>query len=544
MSGAIELAEFVERHQEEILKRWEETVRRLESARSLSRVELRDHLPRVLESLASAMKAEDGNTQIFFVGDAHHTHVLHRLREGFDLGQLMEEVALLREAIFHVLARHRETLEARAVRTLNAAVDRVVADGATLFLRAKQRTLEAIEKISDATLESSRLEGLLERLLEIFEHTTPAADSIAILLIRGSKLELRAVAGEESDRLEVGQRFPLDAGLAGAVLQSGEPVEEVRDAPGASPSPEDLFCHDRICSLYGIPMTFNEELLGVAEMVSHSATRFSEEDKYLLRTLTSRATAIIHQHMLRESLEEMYAKEQRAVETRDELLAVVSHDLRDPINRIALGTELLLRGSDPDDDSRKTVQRIRSATQQMDRMIADLLAKASLEQGELAIEGVPVSACSLLEEAAEAARLMTDDRDVEIVVETPRPTIEVVCDADRTHQVFSNLIRNALDFVPDGGAVTLAARPREHDVLFVVSDDGPGIPEEERDRVFEPYFSRRENGDKGTGLGLYIVKRLVEAQGGKVAIESSDTGGTSVTFSLPRAREHETRTER
>jgi signal transduction histidine kinase len=172
----------------------------------------------------------------------------------------------------------------------------------------------------------------------------------------------------------------------------------------------------------------------------------------------------------------------------------------------------------------------------MERLIGDLLDMASIHAGKLNIERRLEPADLLVREAVEAQEPMGIAQGIRFTTETDVAGLYVECDRERVLQVFSNLLGNAFKFCRSGDQVTLRARRDGDEIRFEVADTGRGIPADARGHVFEPYWSTERHGKKGTGLGLFITRGVVEAQGGKIWVESEPGRGTTFSFTLPVAR--------
>jgi PAS domain S-box-containing protein len=226
-----------------------------------------------------------------------------------------------------------------------------------------------------------------------------------------------------------------------------------------------------------------------------------------------------------------------ASRTREDLMAVVSHDLRNPLSAIATAATLLRRNSDADATGRSTkqVELILRSADRMARLISDLLDISSIDAGRLAVEPVPHSAASLLHEAADLFQLLATERSIRISTEVASGALGVSADRERVLQVLSNLLGNALKFTPPGGSIQLRAQPDGSAVRLSVIDTGPGVPAEQLPHVFDRYWQAKRNGRLGIGLGLSIAKGIVEAHGGRIWAESVAGAGSSFHFTLAAA---------
>jgi PAS domain S-box-containing protein len=231
----------------------------------------------------------------------------------------------------------------------------------------------------------------------------------------------------------------------------------------------------------------------------------------------------------------LYEESQRAIKARDQTVAVVSHDLRNPVNAIRMiaGNVLTDPTVQADPALVEYVQVIQQAARQADRLIQDLLDVARIEEGRLPVTPVTTPLLPILHDAVEVMQPHAQERGVMLRVSAPPDDIVVVVDAVRLHQVVSNLVGNAIKFTPRGGDVLLESRIRASEVEIAVHDTGVGIPAEAVPHAFNRFWRGRE-GSRGSGLGLAIAKGIVEAHGGRIGLASVEGKGTTVTFVLPR----------
>jgi len=229
----------------------------------------------------------------------------------------------------------------------------------------------------------------------------------------------------------------------------------------------------------------------------------------------------------------LYAQAQQAVHVREQILAIVSHDLRNPLSTILMTTGVLAkRGTLP-----QAVGRIQRAADRMRRLIEDLLDFASIEGGSLAIRRQPQETGPIVNETAasfeDAVRVKGLQLKAEVAPNLPR----AYCDRDRILQVLSNLVGNATKATASGGHVTLRVEARESDLMFTVADDGPGISEDDVKHLFERYWRSGAAEYRGTGLGLAISRGIVSAHGGQLWVETELGRGAAFFFTIPATDE-------
>jgi PAS domain S-box-containing protein len=236
-------------------------------------------------------------------------------------------------------------------------------------------------------------------------------------------------------------------------------------------------------------------------------------------------------------LHETEAALRSAVKSRDEVLRVVSHDLRDPLQCIALTAqqigEQIESGLVPE-ALRPAVDRLLRSSRSMTRLVDDLLDVASIEAGRLGLRPTALPADVLVRESLDAHEAHAQARGIALTIATETSST-IVADQGRLQQALSNIVGNALKFTPAGGTVAVRADDDADAVRISVVDSGPGIEREHVARVFEPFWQSSHADRRGRGLGLAIAKGIVEAHGGRIWLESELGCGTAVRFTVPKA---------
>lgn len=247
------------------------------------------------------------------------------------------------------------------------------------------------------------------------------------------------------------------------------------------------------------------------------------------------AAASLRRYAVEIDLERQVLRERRAVRLREEMMAVLSHDLRGFLSVVDMQATLLrMSGRGAVDDPaalRETADRIKRSVDRMNALIDNLLDLARIEAGEFALDLRDEDAAALVEEALLTLSPLSDAKGIAVRSEIDgRPKIRV--DKERFFQVVSNLIGNAVKFTPNGGTITVRAVRNGDEIEFSVSDSGAGIAPEHLPHIFDRYW--RGSGE-GEGLGLFVVKGIVEAHGGRVGVTSPPGEGASFTFTVPVA---------
>ncbi len=221
-----------------------------------------------------------------------------------------------------------------------------------------------------------------------------------------------------------------------------------------------------------------------------------------------------------------------AVQARDEVLAVVSHDLRNPVGTIAAAAELLADKPLSSKRWNEHLGLIQRSAHRINRLIHDLLEVANIEKGQLAVYMKPVDTNYMLEEAIVSARARAEEESVSLYKEIDPDLPSVKADLDRMLQVMSNLIVNALKFTPEGGKVIVSATVVEKGVLISIKDTGPGIDPDVSEHLFDRYWKGRHSLGEGSGLGLTIVEGILAAHGSQIEVETEIGKGSTFSFVL------------
>lgn len=273
-------------------------------------------------------------------------------------------------------------------------------------------------------------------------------------------------------------------------------------------------------SLLCVPLVARQQVLGsLAFVAGRSRPPYGPTEQAAAEDL-ARGLAIALDNAL------LYRQAQHAIEMRDEVLAVVSHDLRAPLWAIVMAAEHLI----DDPEVRATGKGIARSAERMNRLIGDLLDASAINAGRLALQIGTHRADALVREAIETFRSQAELRQISIDTSAVEPAL-VSCDRDRVLQVMSNLLGNALRFTPRQGHIEVSARREDGKVRFAVRDSGPGIAPEQLPHLFERFWRSGGRRD-GAGLGLFIAKGIVAAHGGTLAVETATGQGSTFHFAL------------
>ncbi len=236
---------------------------------------------------------------------------------------------------------------------------------------------------------------------------------------------------------------------------------------------------------------------------------------------------------------------ERAVRERDEVIAIVAHDLKNPLHTIGITLSVLDDLPLSEEERRERRKIIRRTVERMDRLISGLLDMKRIEAGQpLAVALRPTEVDALVGEACELFRPQVEEKKISLECEIPEDCPPVMADHDRILQVFWNLIGNAVKFTPEGGRIRVGCGVHGDAIRFSVSDSGPGIRAEHLKRLFDPFWQEKRTARLGTGLGLPIAKGIVEAHGGTIEVESRPGEGMTFSFTLPMQERRESDPDR
>lgn len=282
-------------------------------------------------------------------------------------------------------------------------------------------------------------------------------------------------------------------------------------------------------SLLTLPLVAGDEAFGALTLIATDPAReFTTEARILADKFAATAATTLENARL-------YGVAQRATRARDEVLGIVSHDLRNPISAIAMCARVLQENppADPAQNA-QLLGTIRESTEWVNRLIQDLLDVANIERRRLSLELRPQDPAQIALQARHMFEVEASQHGIALDVEVPTNLPVVTVDGARVVQVLGNLLRNAIKFTPNGGRIVIQAARGETGVVFSIRDTGAGISTSNQERVFDRYWHSSDGSrTRGTGLGLSIAKGLVEAHGGRIWLQSQAGQGSTFSFSLP-----------
>lgn len=321
----------------------------------------------------------------------------------------------------------------------------------------------------------------------------------------------------------------VDALAAGQFVLLGEVDPDGLARAASTAAEREALQRLRPRSLIIVPLVVSGRVAGGMTLaMSDSGRRFGADDLAVAEELMRRAAGARDNATL-------YDEAQRATRARDRILAVVAHDLRNPLGTIRMAADLLLEGAEG--TQRKHLEIVRRSTLRMDEMIQDLMEVSRIEGGKLSLARRPERVPVLVAEAASMLAPLAAARGIDLETELEDGLPPVLADPTRLLQVISNLVGNAVKFTERGGTIRIACTAAQGEVRFAVADTGAGIPPDQLPHVFGTFWQASSDDRRGIGLGLSIARGIVEGHGGRIWVESEPGRGSTFLFTIPAADE-------
>jgi signal transduction histidine kinase len=409
-----------------------------------------------------------------------------------------------------------------------------------------------LERLNDELRRVAARATKLLRVTTALSEATSTQDVVGVVMNEGlAVIEASGgilVQSEDHDRLgvlgsrgfspDVLERAARDTeGPLMEAMRTGEPIWFESIAEVQRRFPRSLAQLDDVSGMYwgaSMPLIHSNDTVGALGLVFEGPRAFGATDRAFTLLLAQATAAALDRAVSYDAERQKRRDAELLAEGREQVLGIVAHDLRNPLNLIAMSNQLL--PEETRSPERRKVAAINArAVKQMSRLIDDLLDTVRLQAGALSLNIENVSVDETFHEAAAAARAAAGARNIDLQVLTPEPDIMVRADPLRVVQIVGNLLGNAVKFVPENGQVTLRAARDGQQVLFQIEDSGPGIPAADVEHLFDKFWQGRKGDRRGVGLGLTIAKGLVEAQGGRIWVETALGAGSTFSFTLPAA---------
>jgi len=378
--------------------------------------------------------------------------------------------------------------------------------------------LERLIEISRSLNSTLSLRPLLNRIVAAARGLTRTeAASILLLDRRSGQLYFEAATNMPGVRSIV---VPMEGSIAGWVVQTGEPlvVPDVREDPRFYHQADEQsdFTTD---SILAVPMIARDNVIGALEVVNKvGGTEFTDEDVELLTVLSGQAAVAVQNSMLFQ---------------QSDLVAEIVHEMRTPLVSIVGYADLMQQSGATLSQCVQFAEIIQSEADRLNGLASDFLDLARLESGRASLNQATLDMGTVIHMAVNVLMPQADEEKIGLSLDVPADLPSVVGDAQRLHQALLNLLGNAVKYCDAGDSVTVAARAEEGRLVVTVSDTGPGIPGEALPHIFERFYRVVEGQAPGSGLGLTITQRIIEAHGGGIMVDSEEGSGTTFRFTLP-----------
>lgn len=370
--------------------------------------------------------------------------------------------------------------------------------------------------------------------------TLLGADWTSIALVDQTGKSLTVVAGSGIDLSPLdSKQWPVDDAAISTVLASDQPsvlegsMEHLQSLPVAQAGQQ---ARQKIASVVAMPLSLNDEPLGLLDVAFCKRQTFTQEDLDFLYALGQEAALAIRNARLYERERTQVARLRALDELQRTFVSAVSHELRTPLTCIRASVEMLgaMRESLPTDQA-ELVQTIEHHTGRLEGLVSDLLEITKLEARQVTLSKQPTDLCALANRAVDTLRPLSARKQQTIHLHMASACSPVDLDRGRMEQVLTNILSNAIKFAPKRSRIDMHLSEEEGCSRVCIADEGPGISEEDRARVFDKFYVVTDGrGLSGLGLGLYIAREIVELHGGRIWVESRPAQGSTFCFELPR----------
>ena len=400
-------------------------------------------------------------------------------------------------------------------------------------VRQLERLLEVSRNLS-ATLD---LELLLLLIIDVATELT-ASQASSILLYAKKSRKLQFVASQGSHRESLKQiHVPLDKSVAGRVFRHGRPliIQEAEGDPRIFRGVDQAVGFETR-SLLAVPLIFREETIGVLEAVNKlNDQMYNDEDMKVLEILATQAAIAIQNARFMEDSRRAYQELADLDRMKTDFIAIASHELRTPLGLI-LGHSTFMREMVDDELKPQLDVIVRSATRLKD-IIEDVSKIDTFESGASRVRKGQIDVKRLVRDVLESYEPTAEEKGISLSSNLPSSEVIVEGEVDKIKTVLNNLVKNALTFTDEGSHVMITAEDAGEWVSISVIDNGIGIPEDERERIFDRFYqveSHMTRRHGGMGLGLSVAKMMVELHGGSIDVQSVVGEGSKFTINLPK----------
>lgn len=420
------------------------------------------------------------------------------------------------------------------------------ASGVQADFDRQTRELDGLQRLTQLLMSSESLEHVIGESLRVVGDLVECERMLVLLFDEGEnslRVQPPTVGIDEASVSDL--TLPLgEPSLASTVFRTATPLvsNDARNDAWVAPRLRELLDTENILV---VPLTSGRQPLGVLEAINSSKGHFDEEDLRFMALLGTRVGAVIELSQARERERALMQKLREADRTKTDFVSILAHELKGPMTTVVgFGQMLHDHWQTMEDEKRvQFIDIIRRETQRLSHMVSDLLDVSRMEGGQLRYEFEPLSLTDLIENILTVHSSLRTKHEVEVTLEPDLP--KVIGDKDRLRQVVINLLTNAARYSPEGTAITVTADTVAEDgsgdfVRVGVTDEGIGIAPGDRERIFSKFamLTKPAWTKKGTGLGLFISKAIVDAHQGRLWVESEVGRGSTFYFTVPVATDH------
>jgi PAS domain S-box-containing protein len=402
--------------------------------------------------------------------------------------------------------------------------------------RETVQRLTLMRRVDIELLRTLDLQGAMSVAMDAALRVTNASDAF-IGLIEGENLRIAYVSGSyERDTL-----LPLNGGVIGRALRSGRP--ELLQDVSAEPAYVAHLPGTRAQMV--LPLVYRDRAVGVMVLDSRRTDRLTADTFEFMKLIIDRITVSIENALLYQlsqdrlaQVTELYDRVRQLEQLKTDMIRLAAHDLRSPLNVIGMHCDLLLENDGLSASQRRALEDTRDSARKMTRIVTDILSLQRIESMDN-VSQEAVSMAELVELVASSHRARARAKQLAFSVLLPGSSVIVEADPMQIREALDNLIDNAIKYTPQGGSVTVRLGERGGLALVEVEDTGPGIPDEMQPRVFSPFFRTRSAETitaEGTGLGLHLVKNIIERHNGRMRFHSTFGRGSMFGFEMPSVR--------
>lgn len=380
---------------------------------------------------------------------------------------------------------------------------------------------QRLAKISQDLASTLALTTLLNRIVQAAADLSNA-EAASILLYDENKQQLYFVAANNlNEPLMRGLIVPVEGSIAGWIVTHLQPViisdtqKDPRHFGGIAESTKVT-----TTSMLGVPLIAKGKVIGVLEAINKRTSEFDEEDQDVLMALGAQAAVAIENARLFQ---------------QSDLIAELVHEIRTPLSSLSAAAHLLLRPEISTEQRQKMVKVIYGETLRLSEMTSAYLDYARLESGRVQFRAEMFAPGELLKECAIVMADKAAENKLQLQLNIPARLPLIKADPDKIKQVILNLLSNAIKYNRPGGKINLSVAEQQDELLISIADTGQGIKSEDQAHLFEKFFRGKssEGLAPGTGLGLVICKRIIDAHDGHIEVQSEMGIGTTFTFALP-----------